>query len=99
MQIYFYGPAVIYSARNNNGIPSNRHIMQYSDSLNHAVRNCQNQAPENTISHYVGLRHINRAEIGKYRLHPKGMEATFNAEKITGAQDLLSSLKKFEGIV
>lgn len=76
-----------------------RHIIQYRDSLNCAVRNCQNLAPENTVSHNMGLRHINRAEIEKYRLHPKEMETTFKAEKITGALDMLSSLKKFNGKV
>ena len=75
-----------------------RDFMQREDSVRRAVDYCQNLSHAERISPYVGLRHVSGEDIKKYKLHPSEMETTFRAEKISGALDLLDSLRKFESL-
>ena len=75
-----------------------RDFMQREDSVRRAVEYCQNLSPKERISPYVGLWHIRGEDIESYKLHPSEMETTFRVEKISGALDLLNSLKKFENL-
>ena len=44
---------------------------------------------------YIGLRTISGLEVSAYRLHPEDMELVYKTEKITGALDLLESMRVF----
>ena len=48
----------------------------------------------NYDSAYIGLRHINGWEKEEYALHREEMEITFKMEKLSGALELLESMKK-----
>jgi|GEM_PF-4414641 len=49
-------------------------------------------------SEYIGLRAISNSEIGEYKVHKIEMELMFKTEKITGALELLNSMKDFTSI-